>query len=168
VSGEGSNRAGGVSDVAAPCPQAVAYASGSDSLLTMRKHLALLCLVCGCSADEPKYGSLGADSLLILPDSGTLTLQDADAVARDCPAVIGAAPVLRRRMQVTFASKNWVPLYIYGTTPSFLDVRQWTDLEEGEPFTDADVRDAARSLSCSVRDTTSGQAKPTTSASGTC
>jgi ABC-type antimicrobial peptide transport system permease subunit len=45
---------------------------------------------------------------------------------------------------VTFANKNWVPLYIYGTTPSFLDVREWTDLEEGEPFTDADVRNQTR------------------------
>ena len=28
-----------------------------------------------------------------------------------------------------------MPGYIYGTTPDFLDVREWTDLEEGEPFT---------------------------------
>jgi ABC-type antimicrobial peptide transport system permease subunit len=45
---------------------------------------------------------------------------------------------------VTYANKNWVPLYIYGTTPSFLDVREWTDLDEGEPFTDADVRNGTR------------------------
>jgi ABC-type antimicrobial peptide transport system permease subunit len=37
-----------------------------------------------------------------------------------------------------------VPSYIYGTNPSFLDVREWTDLEEGEPFTDADVRNQTR------------------------
>src|SRR5208283_2000539 len=36
------------------------------------------------------------------------------------------------------------PYWIYGTTPSFLDVREWTDMEEGEPFTDADVRNQTR------------------------
>jgi ABC-type antimicrobial peptide transport system permease subunit len=37
-----------------------------------------------------------------------------------------------------------VPYWVYGTTPSFLDVREWTDLEAGEPFTDADVRNQTR------------------------
>jgi ABC-type antimicrobial peptide transport system permease subunit len=37
-----------------------------------------------------------------------------------------------------------VPLFIYGTTPSFLVVREWDDMEEGEPFTDADVRNQTR------------------------
>src|SRR5205085_311148 len=37
-----------------------------------------------------------------------------------------------------------VPLYIYGTTPEFLDVRDWTDLAEGEPFTDRDVRNGSK------------------------
>jgi ABC-type antimicrobial peptide transport system permease subunit len=74
----------------------------------------------------------------------TLTPQDADAIARECPALNSVAIVVRARTQVTFANKNWVPLYIYGTTPSFLDVREWTDLEEGEPFTDADVRNGNR------------------------
>jgi ABC-type antimicrobial peptide transport system permease subunit len=54
------------------------------------------------------------------------------------------ATVVRTRTQTTFANKNWVPYWIYGTTPTFLDVREWTDLEEGEPFTDADVRNQTR------------------------
>src|SRR4029077_6485999 len=74
----------------------------------------------------------------------TLTPQDADAVLRDCPAVSSVATVVRTRTQTTFANKNWVPSFIYGTTPSFLDVREWNDLEEGEPFTDADVRNQTR------------------------
>jgi hypothetical protein len=36
-----------------------------------------------------------------------------------------------------------VPLYIYGTTPAFLDVRT-CDLAEGVPFTDRDVHNRAR------------------------
>ena len=54
------------------------------------------------------------------------------------------APIVRARTQLTFANKNWVPLYIYGTTPTFLDVREWNDLEEGDPFMDSDVRNGTR------------------------
>ena len=70
----------------------------------------------------------------------TLTPQDADAIARECPAVASVAKIVRARTQITFGNKNWVPNSISGTTPSFLEVRDWVDLEEGEPFTDADVR----------------------------
>jgi ABC-type antimicrobial peptide transport system permease subunit len=101
--------------------------------------------------------SMGANNLLVMPGTAstggvsfgggsviTLTPQDAEAIARDCPAVKNVATVVRARTQVTFANKNWVPGFIYGATPSFLEVRDWTDLEEGEPFSDADVRNGAR------------------------
>jgi ABC-type antimicrobial peptide transport system permease subunit len=109
------------------------------------------------TAVQKKIASMGANNLLIMPGTAssggvsfgsgsviTLIPQDADAIARYCPAVNCVATVVRCRIQVTFANKNWVPAYIYGTTPTFLDVREWTDLEEGEPFTDADVRNGAR------------------------
>jgi ABC-type antimicrobial peptide transport system permease subunit len=106
---------------------------------------------------QKKIASMGANNLLVMPGTAssggvtygsgsviTLTPQDANAIARECPAVNGVATVVRTRTQTTFANKNWVPSFIYGTTPSFLDVREWTDLEEGEPFTDGDVRNQAR------------------------
>jgi hypothetical protein len=74
----------------------------------------------------------------------TLTAKDAEAIGRECPAVRSVAPVIRTRTQVTFANRNWVPSFIYGTTPAFLDVCAWTGLKEGEPFTEADVRNQAR------------------------
>ncbi len=101
--------------------------------------------------------SMGANNLLIMPGTAssggvsfgagsivTLTPQDADAIARDCPAVNSVAVVVRARTQVVYGNRNWVPNYIYGTTPSFLDVREWTDLAEGEPFSDTDVRNGTR------------------------
>jgi ABC-type antimicrobial peptide transport system permease subunit len=100
--------------------------------------------------------SLGENNLLILPGpapggvafgSGsvmTLTPQDAEAIRRDCPAVKDVAVIVRARTVVNFGDRNWVPLYIYGTTPSYLDIREWQDLEEGKPFTDEDVRKEAR------------------------
>jgi ABC-type antimicrobial peptide transport system permease subunit len=109
------------------------------------------------TAVQKTIASMGANNLLIMPGTAssggvtfgsgsviTLTPQDGDAIARECPAVNSVAVVVRTRTQATFGNKNWVPLYIYGTTPSFLDVREWTDLEEGEPFTDADVRNQTR------------------------
>jgi ABC-type antimicrobial peptide transport system permease subunit len=109
------------------------------------------------SAVQKTIASMGANNLVVVPGTAssggvtfgsgsvvTLTPQDADAIARECPAVSCVATVVRTRTQTTFANKNWVPFWIYGTTPSFLDVREWTDLEEGEPFTDADVRNQTR------------------------
>jgi ABC-type antimicrobial peptide transport system permease subunit len=45
---------------------------------------------------------------------------------------------------VVYGNRNWVPLYIYGTTPSFLEVRDWQDLQEGEAFTDREVRNSSK------------------------
>src|SRR5436309_10697188 len=93
--------------------------------------------------------SMGANSLMIFPgqaasggvsfgagSSVTLTPQDSEAIARECPAVRAAAPVVRVRTQVVYGNKNWVPMNIYGTTADFLEVRDWQDLAEGEPFTE--------------------------------
>jgi ABC-type antimicrobial peptide transport system permease subunit len=109
------------------------------------------------TAVQQTIASMGANNLLVMPGTAasggvtfgsgsviTLTPQDADAIARECHAINSVSTVVRTRTQATFANKNWVPLYIYGTTPSFLDVREWTDLEEGEPFTDSDVRNQTR------------------------
>jgi ABC-type antimicrobial peptide transport system permease subunit len=46
-------------------------------------------------------------------------------------------------MQVIHGNRNWQPWKVLGTSPDYLKVRDWTDLEAGEPFTDADVSRAA-------------------------
>lgn len=110
------------------------------------------------TAVKDKIASMGANNLLVQPGTAssggvslgsgsviTLTPQDAEAILRECyPLVTAVAPVVRARTQVVFGNKNWVPMYIYGTTPSFLDVRDWQDLEDGEPFTDRDVLGATK------------------------
>ncbi len=91
--------------------------------------------------------SMGANNLLIQPgqaSSGgvsygggsatTLKPEDAEAIARDlAPAAADVAPVVRVRTQVVYGNKNWVPLYIYGTTADFLGVRDW-DVSDGRSF----------------------------------
>jgi ABC-type antimicrobial peptide transport system permease subunit len=74
----------------------------------------------------------------------TLPPRDAEAIDRECPAVSGVATYVWARTQVIYGNKNWVPHSIYGTVPDYLEVRDWQDLAEGEPFTDRDVRDGNR------------------------
>ena len=61
---------------------------------------------------------------------------------RECTAVRGVAPVVRARGQIVYGNKNWVPQNIQGTSPVFLDLRDWSQLAEGIPFSDLDVRNA--------------------------
>jgi ABC-type antimicrobial peptide transport system permease subunit len=74
----------------------------------------------------------------------TLNPQDCDAIVRECSAVRWAAPGVDCRMQVIYRNRNWQPWKILGTTPAYLSVRNWTELHEGEPFTDSDVFSGAR------------------------
>jgi len=106
-------------------------------------------------AIQKSIASMGADNVIVMPGAAasggvtfgggsamTLTPDDAEAILRDCPAVRAVAPIVRARTQVVYGNRNWVPLFVFGTTPSFLDVRDWQNLAEGEPFTDQDVRSA--------------------------
>jgi ABC-type antimicrobial peptide transport system permease subunit len=100
---------------------------------------------------------MGANNLIVQPGTAasggisfgagsvtTLTPQDADAIDRECPAVRGVAPIVRARAQIVYGSRNWVPFFIYGTTPAYLDVRDWHDMAEGDMFSDRDVRNAGK------------------------
>jgi len=79
--------------------------------------------------------SLGSGSIK------TLTPEDAEAIAHECPAVDSVAPIIYSRQQVVRGNRNWVPTYLYGTTSGMLRVRDWDELAEGDSFTDIDVRD---------------------------
>ncbi|MGA9755380.1 MAG: ABC transporter permease [Desulfobaccales bacterium] len=107
-------------------------------------------------AIQSTIASMGANNLLVLPGTAssggvsmgagsvmTLTPEDGEAILNECPAVKGVAPIVRARTQVIYGNRNWVPVFIYGTTPEFLDVREWP-LAEGEVFTERDVRNASK------------------------
>lgn len=108
-------------------------------------------------AIQRTIASMGANILLVLPGTAasggvtfgmgsalTLTPDDAEAIANECPAVSAAAPIVRVRSQVVYGNRNWVPNFIYGTTPEFLTVRDWEDLAEGEAFTERDIRNSSK------------------------
>ena len=74
----------------------------------------------------------------------TLTLSDYESLAEECPHLASIAPVIRSRTQIIYGNKNWVPFYLYGTTPSYLNVREWEDLTDGVCFSDQDVRNSVQ------------------------
>jgi len=74
----------------------------------------------------------------------TLTPQDSEEIARQCPSVDSVAPAVRARATIIYGGRNWVPMNIWGTTPEYLTVRDWTDLDDGEMFTDRDVASASK------------------------
>jgi ABC-type antimicrobial peptide transport system permease subunit len=106
------------------------------------------------SAIQKSISSMGANVLNVTPgaassggvtfgsgSSTTLTPEDSDAILRECPAVRDATPLVRTRTQVVYGNRNWVPTFIYGCTPAYLNVQNWT-VAEGAAFTDRDVANA--------------------------
>lgn len=103
------------------------------------------------SAIRKRIASMGANALIVIPKTATtsgvtygagtamtLTPADGEEILKKCSSIRSAAPVVRSRAQAIYGNRNWVPDSIEGTTPAYLDVREWS-LEEGEPFTDLDV-----------------------------
>ncbi len=99
--------------------------------------------------------SIGSNILMVLPGStsaggvrmgagtqSTLTLSDADAVQRECPAVSAVAPVFGGGAQLVYGSLNW-STGITGTTPSMFTARDWP-VAYGRVFTDQEVRSAGK------------------------
>jgi len=71
----------------------------------------------------------------------TLTLVDGQSI-EELPSVAAVAPASPGTAQLVYGPNNW-STQIYGTTPSYLTVRDW-QLSSGLPFTDSDIRSATR------------------------
>jgi putative ABC transport system permease protein len=102
-----------------------------------------------------QMSSMGSNLLIVMPGSSTagglrmgsgtqstLTMDDAEAIASQCPAVSDVAPMHNGAAQVVYGNQNWSTV-IYGTTPGILPVRDWS-ISAGRVFTDQDVRNATK------------------------
>jgi len=100
---------------------------------------------------QDAISSMGANVLMVVPGTAssggisfgagsvtTLSPDDCEAMIKQCPALRGAAPQVRARTQVVYGNRNWVPFWMTGTTPAYLEVGNWT-MAEGESFTERDV-----------------------------
>jgi macrolide transport system ATP-binding/permease protein len=94
--------------------------------------------------------NMGANTLVVSPGAptgasafgdrtDTLTPEDAEAIERECPAVVYAAPIVGARGQIVYGNRSWTPIYLTGSTGAFLKIRNWTELDLGRPFTEREV-----------------------------
>jgi len=103
---------------------------------------------------EEQIRALGSNLLLILSGARTqsgvrlglgsnysLNEGDAFAITREIPGAT-AAPAVRGGAQLIWGNANWSTV-IYGTTPEYLPVRQWT-LAAGRGFEPAEMSGAAK------------------------
>jgi macrolide transport system ATP-binding/permease protein len=71
-----------------------------------------------------------------------VTIDDAEALRRECCALQAVAPSADCWGQVISGNRNWRPGRILGSTPDYLSVRNWP-VVEGSPFTIDDVRSSS-------------------------
>jgi len=89
---------------------------------------------------EEQLATLGTNLLIVLPGSSTLggarggpgtgkplTHADLVAVRKSASAARYAAPVDRTVVQVVLDNQNWLTT-VYGSTPDFFDIREWSVL----------------------------------------
>jgi len=102
---------------------------------------------------EAQIASLGRNVILIFSGSvnrggirsgfnaaGTLSVDDAAAIAREIPDVSIVSPEVRGGTQVAAGNQNW-GTSIQGEGEDYLEIRQWP-LSQGSMFTAQDVRGA--------------------------
>jgi putative ABC transport system permease protein len=102
---------------------------------------------------EAQIASLGQNVILIFSGSttssgirtgwggaGTLKIEDAEAIRREVPGVIGVSEEVVSTTQVAAGNQNWFTR-IYGESADYFDIRLWP-LADGAPFTSQDVRSA--------------------------
>ena len=115
-------------------------------------------LAVGTGASEKisqQIASVGSNLIMVIPGSmtsggirmgsgsySTLTLDDAQAIERECSAVKAVAPQVNTAAQVVYGNQNW-STGINGTTPGILDVKDYT-LVAGRNFIDQDIRSATK------------------------
>jgi putative ABC transport system permease protein len=99
---------------------------------------------------QQQIASIGSNVIVIIPGSLTssgvrigtgnaVTLSESDAreLPAQCPDIALAVPLVRGGAQVVNQSNNWATI-VYGVTPSYLDVRDFS-IESGAAFTQQDV-----------------------------
>jgi putative ABC transport system permease protein len=104
---------------------------------------------------EAQIASLGQNVVLVFSGNfsaggvrsgwggaGTMTVEDALAIAREVPGVVAVSPEVRTRKQVLANGLNW-GTQILGEGVDYLEIRDWP-LEDGAMFTEQDVRSAAK------------------------
>jgi len=107
------------------------------------------------AAVQQQIQSLGTNLLMVIPGAttssgvrsgwggvSTLTVADAEAIKKECPAVADVTYMRRQVVQIIYGEQNWSTA-AQGSTPSFEKVRQWST-SSGSFFTQRDEDTANR------------------------
>ncbi len=99
--------------------------------------------------------SIGSNLIMVVPGASTqsgarmgagsvhtLTSEDAEAIALECPAVKFVAPIWGQVTQVVYGNRNW-RTRVSGTTTDYFPVREWT-IRFGRVFTPQEEQRAAK------------------------
>jgi putative ABC transport system permease protein len=102
-----------------------------------------------------QISSMGSNMLFIMPGNvnfggaslgagaaNSLTDEDVFAMEREIPTIAAASPIVNASRQVVFGNQNWF-VRMQGTNQKFPQIRNWK-VDQGEFFTESDVRSAAR------------------------
>src|SRR5262252_690274 len=102
-----------------------------------------------------QISNMGSNMMFVMPGNlnfggaalgagaaNTLTDEDVLAMEREIPTIAAASPVVNSSSQLVFGNQNWF-VRVQGTNEKFPEIRNWK-VEQGEFFTDADVRSASR------------------------
>src|SRR5438034_3451700 len=74
--------------------------------------------------------------------ASSLTDEDVQAMVKEVPTIAAASPSVNASGQLVFGNQNWF-VRMQGTNDKFPEIRSWK-VEQGEFFTEADVRSASR------------------------
>lgn len=99
---------------------------------------------------QGQFEALGTNVIVVFPSFSrrggvrqsavlTLTSDDSEAIAEDCPAVLASSPIVGTSGQIIYGSSNWNPKEMQGVGVDYLTVRNW-DLFAGGFFSDGDIR----------------------------
>ncbi|MES2792300.1 MAG: ABC transporter permease [Planctomycetota bacterium] len=97
---------------------------------------------------QGQFEALGTNVIMVFPGARqrggvmqanvTLTAKDSEAIARDCPSILAASPIVGTAGQIIYGSSNYSPRDMHGVSSDYLTVRNWT-IRRGEFFTERDV-----------------------------
>ena len=72
----------------------------------------------------------------------TLTMKDAEAIAKNAQGVEAVAPVSNEAKQLTYGNQNWSST-VYGTTSSYLYIKNY-EMDYGRQFIPEDIQNSAK------------------------
>ncbi|MDP4227494.1 MAG: ABC transporter permease [Bacteroidota bacterium] len=104
---------------------------------------------------QDQVSSMGSNMIFIMPsqqssggvkqsntNSEALTVDDANAISKECPSVSMVSPEVRSSGQAIYANQN-TPTTIYGVGEKYIDIRK-VDVKSGRMFTDREVKTSAK------------------------